>query len=63
MDQAIKNNKNGLSKIKRRRGDTIQNMKNKKPITDKEEKRINEWLKKQAKYQLIRESRNYQRVK
>ena len=38
-------------------------MKQIKPITDKEEKRINEWLEKQAKYQLIRTSRNYQRAK
>jgi len=37
-------------------------MKQIKPITDKE-KRINEWMEKQAKYQLIRESRNYQRAK
>jgi len=32
-----------------------------KPITDKEEANLKEWLAKQAKYQLIRTSRNYQR--
>jgi hypothetical protein len=47
----------------RKIGEIQFRMKQIKPITDKEEKRINEWLKKQAKYQLIRESRNYQRVK
>jgi hypothetical protein len=32
-----------------------------KPITDKEEANLKEWLAKQAKYKLIRTSRNYQR--